>query len=74
MISHKVHAIVEYIKGLDFDLDMTDVTEMSPYQIMAHFGIGELLTEWEEAEFLSQMELLADRYQTSQIVSSVFEA
>ena len=74
MISHKVHAVIGHIKQQDFDLDKADLFLMDPYQVMAHFGIGELFTEWEEAEFMTEIEKLADRYQTSQIVNSVFEA
>lgn len=74
MNSCKVNAVIEYIKSSGmFDLDWMDLDEMSPYDVLDHFGVDEIFTEWEEAEFMIEIEKLAWNFQTGKIVESVFE-
>jgi hypothetical protein len=74
MNSCKVNAVIEHIKSCDmFDLDWMDLDEMSPYDVLDHFGVDEIFNEWEEAEFMTEIEKLAWNYQTGEIVKSVFE-
>ena len=66
--SAKISAIISYIKSNDLmDLNWIDLKGMTAYDVLDHFGIGELLTEWEEALLMCEMELMAHPVQTSEI-------
>ena len=67
-MSLKVNALVSYIKTNDlFDLDVMDLDDMGPYEVLDHFGLSELFDENEEALFMDEMERMAGMVQTSEI-------
>lgn len=67
-MSQKVNALVNYIKCNDlFDLDVMDLLEMNGLQVLEHFGIRQMLSEWEEALFMQDMFRLAASFQTAEI-------
>ena len=67
-MSCRVNALVSYIRFNDlFDLDVMDLDGMSPYDVLDHFGLGELLDENEEAFFMDEMYRFAGRFQTAEI-------
>ena len=68
-MSHKVNALVSYIRGNDlFDLDVMDLDGMNGFEVLDHFGLGELLDENEEALLMDEMYRLAQGLQTAEIV------
>jgi hypothetical protein len=67
-MSFKVNAMVSYIRLNDiFDLDVMDLDDMSPYDVLDHFGLGEVLDENEEALLMDEMYRLAGAVQTAEI-------
>ncbi|MGB6012978.1 MAG: hypothetical protein WBI57_17090 [Desulfobacterales bacterium] len=74
-MSDKVNFLVGYIRSNDiFDLDVMDLRFMNGHDVLRHFGISELLSEWEEALFMMEMGCLAQRYQTLKILKSLPES
>ena len=67
-MSFKVNGMVSYIRFNDiFDLDVMDLDEMNCFEVLEHFGLGELLDENEEALFMDEMYRLAGAVQTAEI-------
>ena len=67
-MSFKVNGLVSYIRLNDiFDLDVMDLGGMSPYDVLDHFGLGEILDENEEALLMDEMYRLAGVVQTAEI-------
>ena len=67
-MSFKVNGMVSYIRFNDlFDLDVMDLDEMNGFEVLDHFGLGELLDENEEALLMDEMYRLAGAVQTAEI-------
>ncbi|MBW1803877.1 MAG: hypothetical protein JRJ85_24485 [Deltaproteobacteria bacterium] len=56
------------------DLDFMDVQSMGACDVLKHFGIVEPLPEWEQALLMIEIEKLAERFQTAEIISTVSQA
>ncbi len=73
--SARIYKIVEFIRSNDlFDLDVMDLREMTPFDVLGHYGIKEKLTEWEQSLLMKEMEKLSHALQTVEISRSVSQA
>jgi len=71
----KIYGMVQFLQSNDlFDLDWMDINEMTDEDILEHFGLSDQeLSDLEKHAFLVEVTKQAQKFQTAEIVRSMFE-